>query len=254
MIRRGMRSDVLFLLGIFFLFVFLRRERKKLASPSPSMGEWGWLGPEPFFDAPFADTVLPPSLPRRGNWLTRAFGRSMYRVLGWRIEGQLPDEPKLVIIGAPHTSHWDAILAVGFFLATGLDCRWMVKREACDHALGGLMRWLGALPVNRQSPGDLAQQVVDEMNRSEKFVLVLTPEGTRKKVERWKTGFYRIALGAGTPITLAYADFERKVAGIGPTIWPSGDMEAQMAEIQAYYRGIPARNPELFSTAVDSES
>ena len=246
MIRKGMRSDVFVLLGIFFLVVLFRRERRKLLSSSPSVGEWGWLGPEPLVDTHSADLVMSPSLPRRGNWLTRAIGRLSYRLLGWRIEGQLPDVPKLVIIGAPHTSHWDAVLAVGFFLATGLDCRWMVKREACDHPLGGLMRWMGALPVNRQAPGDLAQQVIDEMNRSEKFVLVLTPEGTRKKVERWKTGFYRIALGSGAPITLAYADFERRVVGIGPTIRPSGDMETQIEEIRAYYRGIPAQNPEWF--------
>ena len=244
MIRKGMRSDVLFFLGVFFVLVFLRREKKKLVAPTPSVGEWGWLGPEPFFDTPSADRVMAPSLPRRGNWLTRTFGRFVLRLLGWRIEGQLPNVPKLVIIGAPHTSHWDAILAVAFFLATGLDCRWMVKREACDHPLGGLMRWIGALPVNRQAPGGLVQQVVDEVNRSEKFVLVLTPEGTRKKVERWKTGFYRIALATGTPITLAYADFAHKVVGIGPTLRPSGDMETQIEEMRAYFRGITAGNPK----------
>ena len=244
MIRRGMRSDVLFLLGIFFLFVFLRRKRKKPVSPSPSVGEWGWLGPEPLFDTPNADTVLSPSLPRRGNWLTRACGRLLYTLLGWRIEGQLPDVPKLVIVGAPHTSHWDALLAIGFFLATGLDCRWMVKSEACDHPLRGLMLWMGAIPVNRQAPGHLVQQVIDEMNRHEKFVLVITPEGTRKKVEHWKTGFYRIALATGTPITLAYADFGHNVVGIGPTYQPTGEKETQIEEMQAYFRGITPRNPE----------
>ena len=244
MIRRGMRNEIFVLFGILFLFVLFRLIRRKLDSSSPGEQVGGGLEPERLFHVPGADTVLSPSLPRRGNWLTRAIGRLVLLLLGWRIEGKLPDVPKLVIIGAPHTSHWDAILAVGFFLATGLDCRWMVKREACDHALGGLMRWMGALPVNRQAPSGLAQQVIDEINGSGKFVLVLTPEGTRHKVERWKTGFYRIALGAGTPITLAYADFERRVAGIGPTVRPSGDMEAQIEEIRAYYHGIPAGNPD----------
>ena len=82
------------------------------------------------------------------------------------------------------------------------------------------------------------------MNRSEKFVLVITPEGTRKKVKRWKTGFYRIALATGTPITLAYADFGQRVAGIGPTIRPTGDVETQIEEMRAFYREITARNPE----------
>ncbi len=191
-----------------------------------------------------ADTVLSPSLPRRGNGLTRLCGRLAYKLIGWRIEGQLPDAPKLVIVGAPHTSYWDAPLAIGFFLATGLDCRWMIKREACAHPLGGLMRWMGAIPVNRQAPGNVMQQVIDEMNRSEKFVLVITPEGTRRKVACWKTGFYRIALATGTPITLAYADFERRVAGIGPTYQPTGDMKTQIAEMRTFFRGITPRNPE----------
>lgn len=246
MIRKGMRSDVFFLLGIFFVLVLFRREKRKLVSPSPSVGEWGWLGPEPLFDTSSADRVLSPSLPRRGKWLTRAFGRLLYKLCGWRIEGQLPDVPKLVIIGAPHTSIWDAPLAVAFFLATGLDCRWMIKKEACDHPLGGLMRWMGAIPVNRQEPGELVQQVIDEMNRNEKFVLVITPEGTRKKVERWKTGFYRIALAAGTPITLAYADFGHKVVGIGPTFQPTGEQDAQIEEMRAFFGGITARNPEWY--------
>jgi 1-acyl-sn-glycerol-3-phosphate acyltransferase len=208
------------------------------------MGEWGWLGPEPFFDLSSVDMVLSPSLPRRGNWLTRTLGRLVLRLLGWRIEGQLPDVPKLVIIGAPHTSHWDAVLAIGFFLATGLDCRWMIKREACDHPLRGLMLWMGALPVNRQAPGSLVQDVIDEMNRHERFALVIAPEGTRHKVERWKTGFYRIALAAGTPITLAYLDFGLRVVGIGPTFQPTGEQEAQIEEMQAFFRAITACNPD----------
>ena len=229
MIRRGMRSEIVFLLGIFFLFALFHFYKRRSL---------------PGFNVPGADTVLSPSLPRRGNRLTRAIGGLVYTLLGWRIEGQLPDVPKLVIIGAPHTSHWDAVLAVGFFLATGLDSRWMVKREACEHPLGGLMRWMGAIPVNRQAPGDLAQQVSDEMNHSEKFVLVITPEGTRKKAERWKTGFYRIALATGAPITLAYADFARRVVGFGPTYRPNGEMETQIEEMQTYFKGITAGNPK----------
>lgn len=106
------------------------------------------------------------------------------------------------------------------------------------------MRWLGGVPVNRELPGELVQQIIDEMNRNEKFVLVITPEGTRWKVARWKTGFYRIALATGTPITLVYADFARRVVGIGPTYRPTGDIETQIEEMRAFYRGITARNPD----------
>ena len=139
------------------------------------------LGQERLFNIPGADRVLSPSLPRRGNWLARAVGRLSYKLTGWRVEGQLPDVPKLVLVGAPHTSYWDAPLAIGFFFATGLDCRWMAKKEAFKQPLGGLIRRMGAIPVNRQDPGNLVQQVIDEMNRSEKFVLIITPEGSRTK-------------------------------------------------------------------------
>ena len=197
-------------------------------------------------DVPGADTVLSPSMPRRGNWLTRFCGRLSFRLSGWRIEGQFPDLPKLVVVGAPHTSRLDALLALGFFFATGLDCCWLAKEEAFEHPLGGLMRWLGGVPVNRELPGELVQQIIDEMNRNEKFVLVITPEGTRWKVARWKTGFYRIALATGTPITLGYADFAQRVVGIGPTCEPTGDIEAQMTEMRAFFQGITPLHPERF--------
>lgn len=171
-------------------------------------------------------------------------GRLLFKIGGWQIEGRLPDVPKLVVAGGPHTSSWDAILAIAFLLATGLDFRWMAKKEAFAHPLGGFMRWLGGVPVDRQAPKDLVQQMIDEMNRNEKFVLVITPEGTRKKVERWKTGFYRIALGAGVPIAIAYADFPRRVIGIGPVIQPSGDVDGQIAEMRAFLRTITPRHPE----------
>ena len=244
MIRRGMRSEIFLLFGIFFLFVLFRLNRRKLVSSWPSAHLWGGLGQERLFNIPGADRVLSPSLPRRGNWLARAVGRLSYKLTGWRVEGQLPDVPKLVLVGAPHTSYWDAPLAIGFFFATGLDCRWMAKKEAFKQPLGGLIRRMGAIPVNRQDPGNLVQQVIDEMNRSEKFVLIITPEGSRTKVERWKTGFYRIALATGTPITLVYADFARRVVGVGPTYRPTGDIETQIEEMRAFYRGITARNPD----------
>ncbi len=195
-------------------------------------------------DIPGADTVLSPSLPRRGNWLTRFCGRLSFKLSGWRIEGQFPDLPKLVVVSAPHTSRWDAVLVMGFFLVTGLDGRWMAKRESFNHPLGGLMRWMGGVPVNREAPGNLVQRISDEMNRNEKFVLIITPEGTRQKVPRWKTGFYRIAVATNTPITLAYADFARQVVGIGPTYEPTGAIEAQIEEMQAFCRGITPRHPE----------
>jgi 1-acyl-sn-glycerol-3-phosphate acyltransferase len=232
MIRRGARgprgAPVFFLLGICYLLVLYQFERR---------------GPSRWLAIPGADMVMSPSMPRRGNWLTRLIGRLAYKLTGWSIEGRLPNVPKLVMAGAPHTCHGDVVVALGFFTLAGLKCRWMVKEEVFMFPISGIIRWLGALPVNRHDPGELVQELSDEINRSEKFVLVITPEGARRKVGRWKTGFYRIALATGAPITLAYADVARRVVSFGPTYQPNGEMEMQIEEMRAYFEGITARNP-----------
>ncbi len=190
------------------------------------------------------DMVIPDSLPRRGNFLTRAIGRLMLRLGGWHLTGEFPDTPKFVVAGAPHTSNWDGVWAIAVFLATGLDFHWMAKKELFANPLGGFFRWLGGVPVDRQSPQGIVDQIVDEFRRRDAFLLVITPEGTRKRVERWKTGFYRIAQAADVPIVLGFADYPKRVLGVGPTIKPGGDMERDIAAMQAFYATITGRHPE----------
>lgn len=151
----------------------------------------------------------------------------------------------MVIVGAPHTSNWEGVLAVLYLFATGLDFKWMVKDDVFVPWAAPFLRWLGAVPVDRKSPGGVVPQAVQEFQKREHFLLVIAPEGTRKKVERWKTGFYRIALGAGVPLVLAYADYAKREVGIGPVLYPSGDLEADLATILKFYAGITPRHPEL---------
>jgi 1-acyl-sn-glycerol-3-phosphate acyltransferase len=184
------------------------------------------------------------AIPLRINRPLRALGRFLFWLGRWKVAGQLPDVPKMVIIGVPHTSYWDALWTIATLYGTGLDARWMAKKEAFAGPWGGLFRWLGGFPVDRSSPKGLVEQVVDEFNRHDQLALVITPEGTRKRVDKWKTGFYRIALGAGAPIVLGYADYEKREIGVGPAIYPSGNLEEDMEKIRGFYRGIVAKHPD----------
>lgn len=193
---------------------------------------------------PFEQSIGGDAVPRRGNWLTRTFAATILRLAGWQPAGQWPNLPKFLIVGAPHTSNWDGIIAVLYLLASGFDIHWMAKREVFRQPFRGVLRWLGGIPVDRQAPRGIVEQIVDRYNTLDQFIVVITPEGTRKRVEKWKTGFYRIALGANVPIVLGYADYAQRTIGAGPILIPSGDLESDLAQIQAFYRTIIPRHPE----------
>jgi 1-acyl-sn-glycerol-3-phosphate acyltransferase len=187
--------------------------------------------------------ALGDALPRRGNGLSRALGAGLLRVFGWRIEGTLPDEPRLLGIGAPHTSNWDFVFSIAAMLALGLRANWIGKHTLFRWPLGGLMRWLGGIPVDRTRSRGFVEQVVGMFNSRDALLLGIAPEGTRKKVDRWKTGFYHIAHGAGVPILPIYWDYGRKVLGFGPPITPTGDLKADLERIYAFYARIHGRHP-----------
>ncbi len=180
------------------------------------------------------DFIFPASLPRRGNAIGRWLARTFLRLSGWRYEVEFPDTSKFIIAGAPHTSNWDAVWAIAFIVASGLELHFMAKAEAFPGWAGWFLRAVGGIAVNRQSPEGMIGQMVAEFQNREKFVLVMAPEGTRKKVERWKSGFYRIAQAADVPIVLAYLDYPKRTVGIGPTFQTTGDMAADMAAMRAY--------------------
>jgi 1-acyl-sn-glycerol-3-phosphate acyltransferase len=183
-----------------------------------------------------------PHVPRRGGALRAALGRSILGLLGWRLEGGLPDLAKFVVTAAPHSSNWDFIIGIAAVFALRLDVRFVGKAELFRGPLGPLMRWLGGLPVDRHRPEGLVEQLVELFAAREQLVLAMAPEGTRKPVERWKSGFYRIALGAGVPIVPGYFDNGRKRVGFGKPFRPTGDAEADIAELRAFYAKMPRRS------------
>ena len=170
------------------------------------------------------------------------------KLAGWKIDGRLPENcHKSVLIAAPHTSNWDLpyTLMVAFVLR--LNVRWMGKASLFRAPFGGLMRWLGGIAVNREQSNNLvaasSQALIDA---PQAFQLIVPPEGTRSKTRYWKTGFYYIALGAQVPIVMAYMDYERKRSGLGPVFVPTGDVEADMAGIKAFYAPFKGHNAAQF--------
>ncbi len=184
--------------------------------------------------------------PRRGNRLTRAVGTFLLRLVGWRIEGRWPDLPRCVAIAAPHTSNWDFYIGICAIFALGLRVSWIGKASLFRWPYGGFMRWLGGTPVTRVPGEGVVEEVVRALDRQQHWIFGLSPEGTRKRVERWRTGFYHVARRANVPIVLTYFDYSRKTAGVGPVFRPTGDVERDLAEIRSFYEARMARYPDQF--------
>lgn len=197
-----------------------------------------------------------PSLPRRGGPIRAAIGRLILRLAGWRIDPVLPDVPKFVVIAAPHSSAWDFFVGIALVLTLRLDVRFLGKAELFRGPLGPIMRGLGGMPVDREKPQGMVDQTMAMFAASERLIVALAPEGTRKPVAKWKSGFYRIAVGAGVPIVPGYFDNRRKVVGMGPPFYPTGDAEADIAALRAFYTPLPRRDgrPSVLPSPSSSSS
>jgi 1-acyl-sn-glycerol-3-phosphate acyltransferase len=162
--------------------------------------------------------------------------RLLLKLSGWRLMGDVPTAPRYVLIAAPHTSNWDFALMLIAVLKAGIDVHWMGKNSLFKPPFTGLMLWLGGISIDRSQVNKTAAQVIERFRNADELVVLITPEGTRARVERWKTGFYHIAYGAAVPIVLGYVDAATKQLGFGPAFIPTGDLDKDLAEIQAFYR------------------
>ena len=180
--------------------------------------------------------------------MLKAFARFILKLWGWDCSrAALGDVKKCVIIGAPHTSNFDFILGRLTYWALGIKIHFLIKKEWFKFPFGILARRMGGIPVDRSKPSHLTEQVVRMFEANENFYVIITPEGTRSLRKQWKKGFYYIALKAGVPIALGYADYGRKKGGIGPLIYPTGNLEEDMKIIEEFYSDITARHPEKFN-------
>jgi len=179
----------------------------------------------------------------------RAIARVLFRWLDWRFEGKVPgDLQQAVVIGAPHTSNWDLPYMLMAAFALDRKLHWLGKAQIFRFPFGGLMRWMGGIPVDRSRSNNLVEAAVRCFSHERRPLLLLVPpEGTRKEVERWKTGFYYIALGAGVPVVMAYMDHATRTCGASRLFHPTGDIDSDMTAIRAYYapfRGWSRRHEE----------
>jgi 1-acyl-sn-glycerol-3-phosphate acyltransferase len=164
--------------------------------------------------------------------------------LGWTIKVDLPDIKKFVVIAAPHTSNWDFLLGILAAKAIRLKVCWMGKHGMFRWPFGWFFRAIGGTPIHRGKGFNHIKQLTDLFNQSDSLVLALAPEGTRSKMDHWKTGFHYIARGAKVPVLMAYLDFGHHEVGIGGLFYPTEDIEADFEKIRQFYADRPGKNPE----------
>jgi 1-acyl-sn-glycerol-3-phosphate acyltransferase len=188
--------------------------------------------------------VLGDAVPKRGNRFSQAIGKMIFRAMGWHIEGEVPNLPKFVAIGAPHTTNWDFVVGMAALLTLGIHVHWLGKDSIFKWPVKYLWHWLGGEPVDRVNPHGVVEQTIDMFNGHERFVLALSPEGTRKTIPKWRMGFYHIAKGAKVPLLLVAFDFEHNSLNLGPLFFPTGNLAADMKTILAHYANVKGKYPK----------
>lgn len=180
---------------------------------------------------------IPPNMPQvRPSALARWLGQTVLRLGGWRIVGPIPDLAKAVLVVAPHSSNWDAFWGMAAKIALGLQVRVLGKTQLFWWPLGPLLRHLGAIPVDRESPRGTVEQAVAIIRDFDRIWFTVTPEGTRKPVKTWKMGFWKIARQAQVPMVLAYFHYPEKIIDISHVFHPTDDPAQDMVRIREWYR------------------
>lgn len=181
-----------------------------------------------------------------GNGFSRWFGRTALKLTGWKIEGQLPNEKKLMFAVAPHTSNIDFFVGLMVMFQVGFKINWIAKHSLFKWPLKSLMEFWGGIPVYRHAPRGFVEQIVDQFNSHEKLHIAVAPEGTRSKVGKFKTGFLRIAEGAQIPILRVGFDYKRKTIVFGDLFFPTGDIDADERACYEYHQKFIGRVPEHY--------
>jgi len=202
---------------------------------------------ETYREEPIApDTARPaPGGPFATLWCWICGG--LLRLGGWRVQGDFPAAGKAVLLAAPHPSNWDGIwmlLTAGYYRR---KLRWMGKKSLTTGPFGGLVKWAGCVPVDRSAKHDLVAQMVEAFRARERMVLAIPPEGTRSQTEGWKSGFYHIAHGAGVPILISVLDYGTRRVSLAALVWTSGDYEADLPRLRAFYAEAKGRHADKFS-------
>ena len=174
----------------------------------------------------------------------RWFFLKLYRLSGWTVSGVDPRIKKFVVIAAPHTSNWDLPLMLGVAYHFRVKLKWMGKDDLFKGPFGWVMKAMGGIPIDRSKANNVVTQMVGIYDDADNLAVAIPPEGTRSKVRYWKTGFYNIAHGANVPIALGFLDYKRKVGGVGGLLETTGDYDADLQRIKAFYAGVTGKFEE----------
>jgi len=183
--------------------------------------------------------------------MKKRIAKFIFFIFGWKT--QYPKKFKVqksVIIAAPHTSNWDIVFSLAVYWKEGINAKFLIKNSYTNSFFGFFFKWLGAIGVDRKKHNNLVDYSVELFNNSETLILMVSPEGTRKKVDKWKTGFYHIAKNANVPVSLAYLDYTKKNAGVGDVYSLTRIFETDMQFIQDFYKDIDGKHPELYNKKV----
>ncbi|MFY0673306.1 MAG: 1-acyl-sn-glycerol-3-phosphate acyltransferase [Bacteroidia bacterium] len=174
--------------------------------------------------------------------------KAYLKLKGWRYVANIPNDlKKFVLIAVPHTSNHDYPLAQAAFYLMGINVKFLAKKSLFEGPFGGLFYRWGGIPVDRNSKMNLVDQMKTQFDKTKDLALVISPEGTRKWVDSWKSGYYYIAKGANVPIVCGYLNYEKKEAGIGPIIHDLENFDDVKHIIREFYRGVPAKFPENYN-------
>ena len=176
--------------------------------------------------------------------LLRLISIVLFKLIGWKARGKELEQQRFVLIGAPHTSNWDFPLMLVVILKLRLQVFWLGKHTLFQFPVGWLMKWLGGIPIDRSSSHNVVNEIVRQYRENEELIVLIPPEGTRSKVEQWKSGFYHIANIAEVPILLGYVDAANKEAGIADFFSPTGDLQKDMQQIRGFYADKKGLNVE----------
>ena len=176
--------------------------------------------------------------------MSRLLYNFFFKLFGWKIDGVMPAEKKYIIIVAPHTSNWDFMIGLCVRSILRFDAKFLGKKELFRFPFGALFRWLGGLPVDRSRNVNMVDAVAELFRQHDELIIAMAPEGTRKYVEKWKTGFYYMALKANVPILMASFDYPSKTVFASELFYPKGNLEADMKTIFEFYRDKHGKFPK----------
>jgi len=181
------------------------------------------------------EVEIPQASPRTFNPILLKVGTTGLRLLGWKIRGRFVDQPKIIVVVAPHSSNWDWIIGVFGLWALELKLSYLIKKQAMIWPLSIVIRRTGGIPIDRSQPVGIVDQLVDEFNTSEKLWYAITPEGTRKSVSRWKNGFLRVAYKAKVPVVPVSIDYPSRQICIGDPFNLCEDIDIDLENVRQYF-------------------